>query len=153
MPAGRIEGLDVRAFSVPTDAPESDGTLAWDHTVMVLVQVRGAGQAGLGYTYASRGAGLLVQDVLARSVVGADVLSPGACYQAMGRQLRNLGRKGLGWMALSAVDAACWDLKARVLGLPLSSLLGAVRPAVDIPGPPSVRRTGYNRPEAVTRPC
>ena len=130
----RIERLDVRAFSIPTDGPEADGTLRWDHTVLVLVLARGAGQVGLGYTYASRAAADLVRHVLSRVVIGADPLSPGACYRAMGVQLRNLGRQGLAWMALSAVDAALWDLKARLLGLPLSVLLGPVRPAVEIYG-------------------
>ncbi|WP_263430299.1 hypothetical protein [Nannocystis pusilla] len=45
----------------------------------------------------------------------------------MSRALRNTGRPGLGWMALSAVDVALWDLKAKLLGVPLAALLG--RPA------------------------
>ena len=32
-----VESLDVAVYTVPTDAPEADGTLAWDHTTMVLV--------------------------------------------------------------------------------------------------------------------
>ena len=41
--------------------------------------------------------------------------------------IRNLGRPGVASMAISAVDAALWDLKARLLDLPLVTLLGAVR--------------------------
>ena len=134
MPGERIERIEVRVFSVPTDAPESDGTARWDRTTMVLVRAHGAGRTGLGYTYAARAAGTLISDTLSRCAVGQDLHAPGAVFQAMGRELRNLGRRGLGWMALSAVDAAVWDLKARVLGLPLSTLLGAVRPSVGVYG-------------------
>lgn len=134
MPGERIQRLEVRVFSVPTDAPESDGTARWDRTVLVLVRAHGGGRVGLGYTYAARAAGELIREALAPCVEGADLHSPPAVFQAMGRQLRNLGRRGLGWMALSAVDAALWDLKARVLGLSLPALLGAVRPAVDLYG-------------------
>ncbi len=134
MSGERIDRIDVRVFTVPTDAPESDGTARWDHTTMVLVRAHGAGQVGLGYPYAARAAGELIQHTLGRCAVGADPMSPSAVFQAMGRQLRNLGRPGLGWMALSAVDAALWDLKARVLGVSLPALLGAVRRGVDVYG-------------------
>jgi hypothetical protein len=36
--------------------------------------------------------------------------------------------------AISAVDVALWDLKARILGLPLHHLLGAVRDSVPVDG-------------------
>ncbi|HTS80288.1 MAG TPA: enolase C-terminal domain-like protein [Myxococcaceae bacterium] len=130
----RIERLEVRVFSVPTDSPESDGTARWDHTVLVLVEAHGAGEVGIGYTYTARAAGTLIRDDLRPCALGADLHSPSGVFQAMGRRLRNLGRRGLGWMALSAVDAALWDLNARVLRLPLSVLLGAVRPAVPVYG-------------------
>jgi L-alanine-DL-glutamate epimerase-like enolase superfamily enzyme len=130
----RIERLDVRVFSIPTDAPESDGTARWTETTMVLVQVHGGGRVGLGYTYAARAAAELIRHTLSRCAMGREVHSPSAVFQAMGRELRNLGRRGLGWMALSAVDAALWDLKARLLGVSLGTLLGAVRPTVDVYG-------------------
>jgi L-alanine-DL-glutamate epimerase-like enolase superfamily enzyme len=134
VPGERIERIDVRVFTLPTDAPESDGTARWSETTLVLVQAHGAGKVGLGYTYAARAAGALIQQTLARCAVGREVHSPAAVYQAMGRELRNLGRRGLGWMALSAVDAALWDLKARVLGVSLGALLGAVRSHVPVYG-------------------
>ena len=48
--------------------------------------------------------------------------------------IRNLGRPGISSMAIAAVDNALWDLKARILDLPLVSLLGQVRTAVPIYG-------------------
>jgi L-alanine-DL-glutamate epimerase-like enolase superfamily enzyme len=47
---------------------------------------------------------------------------------------RNLGRAGIVSMAISAVDVALWDLKARLLNLPLVTLLGPVRKSVPIYG-------------------
>src|SRR5205823_12411941 len=46
----------------------------------------------------------------------------------------NLGRPGIVSMAISAVDSALWDLKARLLDLPLITLLGAAREAVQVYG-------------------
>ena len=48
--------------------------------------------------------------------------------------IRNLGRPGICSMAISAVDTALWDLKARLLDLPLVSLFGQVRDAMPIYG-------------------
>src|SRR5262249_46324337 len=48
--------------------------------------------------------------------------------------LRNTGRPGLGFCALSAVDVALWDLKARVLGVPLVELVDAAHDEVPIYG-------------------
>ena len=52
----------------------------------------------------------------------------------MARAVRNLGRPGVAAMAIRAVDVALWDLKARLLGLPLATLLGAVHEQVPIYG-------------------
>ena len=47
-----VDRLDVSAFTIPTDGPESDGTLEWDSTTIVVVEAHGGGETGLGYTYA-----------------------------------------------------------------------------------------------------
>jgi L-alanine-DL-glutamate epimerase-like enolase superfamily enzyme len=57
-----------------------------------------------------------------------------ANWNAMVSRTRNLGRPGVVSMAISAVDAALWDLKARLLDLPLVNLLGSVRESVPIYG-------------------
>src|SRR6185295_7261086 len=48
--------------------------------------------------------------------------------------VRNLGRPGICSMAISAVDTALWDLKAKLLGLPLVRLFGQMREAMPIYG-------------------
>lgn len=122
-----IETLTVSSYTLPTDFPESDGTLEWGKTTLVLVEVRAGGKCGLGYTYAGDAAALLIRDTLANAVVELDAMSPPAAYAAMWRRIRNLGRPGICSMAISAVDCALWDLKARLLDVPLVTLLGQVR--------------------------
>jgi L-alanine-DL-glutamate epimerase-like enolase superfamily enzyme len=67
-------------------------------------------------------------------VLGADALDVGAAFDGMVKAVRNAGRPGAVGYAISAVDVALWDLKARLLGLPLHRLLGAVREEVPVYG-------------------
>jgi L-alanine-DL-glutamate epimerase-like enolase superfamily enzyme len=129
-----IEGLDVSAFVVPTDFPEADGTLAWDKTTLVVVEATGGGIHSLGYTYADTATSHLIKDFLTPVVIGRDAMAVPAAWAAMVYAIRNLGRPGIVSMAISAVDAALWDLKARLLDLPLVTLLGAVREGVPVYG-------------------
>ena len=129
-----IDFVTVSAYTVPTDLPESDGTLEWDSTTLVLVQIKAGGKEGLGYTYAGTVAATLIRDTLSEVVKGRDAMSPGAAYLAMWRRIRNLGRPGICSMAISALDCAVWDLKARLLNVPLVTLLGQVRAGVPVYG-------------------
>ena len=129
-----IDRLEVSTFTIPTDYHESDGTLQWTKTTLVLVQAYAGGKRGLGYTYADESVATLVHKKLAEVIQGADALSPSSAYMAMWRQIRNLGRPGICSMAISAVDCALWDLKARLLDLPLVTLLGQVRQGARIYG-------------------
>lgn len=129
-----IDECRISAYTIPTDRPESDGTFAWDSTTMVLVQARAGGRTGLGYTYAPAAAGVLAHDELAPVVVGLDAMALPAAWDAMVDAVRNAGRPGIAATAVSAVDAALWDLKARLLDVPLVTLLGAARPGVAVYG-------------------
>lgn len=101
---------------------------------MVVVTVGAADQRGLGYTYADDATSILIKNVLGSVVKGMDALSPVAAYMAMWRRIRNLGRPGICSMAISAVDCALWDLKAKLLDVPLVTLLGQVRDGADVYG-------------------
>jgi L-alanine-DL-glutamate epimerase-like enolase superfamily enzyme len=129
-----VEQLEVAAYEVPTDAPEADGTLAWDSTTIVVVHAHGAGEIGLGYTYADVSTAKLVESKLAGVVCGRDALSPQGAWSAMVGAVRNLGRQGIASMAIAAVDCALWDLKARLLSLPLCKLLGMAEDSVPVYG-------------------
>jgi L-alanine-DL-glutamate epimerase-like enolase superfamily enzyme len=124
----------VSVYTVPTDGPESDGTLEWTSTTIVIVDVTAAGTSGLGYTYGHRAIATLITDTLLPLVKGSDAMAVAGNWIAMTRAIRNQGRPGLASMAIAAVDAALWDLKAKLLGVPLVTLLGACRDAVPIYG-------------------
>lgn len=130
----KIDSLTVTAFEVPTDAPESDGTFAWDSTTMILVEATAGGITGLGYTYAGPAAGLLASTTLSQAVLGLNALHTGAAFSAMMQAVRNLGRDGIAATAISAVDAALWDLKGGLLGLPVADLLGRVHAGLPLYG-------------------
>jgi len=129
-----IESVEVSAYSIPTDAPESDGTLTWDSTVLVLVGVRAGGLVGTGYTYAGTAAATVVRSMLADVITGEDALQPPARWAAMQHAVRNMGKPGVVATAVSAVDIALWDLRARLLDEPLTVTLGAVHDATPIYG-------------------
>jgi L-alanine-DL-glutamate epimerase-like enolase superfamily enzyme len=129
-----VDRVDAAAYVVPTDAPESDGTLEWDHTTLVVVHVSGGGCTGMGYTYAHASAAVLARTLLADAVAGISALDVPAGWIAMTRAVRNLGRRGIAATAIAAVDMALWDLKARLLSVPLVGLIGGVREAIPLYG-------------------
>ncbi len=129
-----IERLDVSTYRVPTDAPEADGTFAWDSTTMVVVQARAGRSIGIGWTYAPAACAALITELLRPAVLGLSAFDVGHTAASMLQSVRNAGRPGAVGYAISAVDCALWDLKARLLDLPLHRLLGAVRDTVPIYG-------------------
>ncbi|WP_100497899.1 enolase C-terminal domain-like protein [Geodermatophilus chilensis] len=131
---GRVDSVVCSAYTLPTDRPESDGTLRWDSTTIVVVEVRGGGATGLGYSYTDAAAAELVDRVLAPVVTGRPIVDTGRSWAAMVDALRNIGRPGLGSAALSAVDIALWDLKACLLETSVAALTPAFHDAVPVYG-------------------
>ncbi len=129
-----VEKVATGTYTVPTDQPESDGTLEWQATTMVTAEVRAGGTTGLGWTYASRASQTVIEDLLSEAVVGTDLLDTAASHERMVRACRNIGRPGVVSCAVSAVDIALWDCKARHLGVPLADLFGRCADGVAIYG-------------------
>lgn len=129
-----ITGGSINFYTIPTDAPEADGTFSWNSTSMVLVQLESGAVKGLGYTYAGFGTAAVAHTLLKGIVLGANVLLHGAILQRMLRQVRNFGETGVAMMAISAIDNALWDLRARLLGVPLVGLIGQVRGGIPVYG-------------------
>jgi L-alanine-DL-glutamate epimerase-like enolase superfamily enzyme len=132
-----VDDVTVHAFDIPVDGPdgkEQDGTLTWESVTLILVEAAAGGHTGIGYTYGAVATAALAESKLASTVRGADAMAPPAAWRQMIVQLRNAGQPGIGAMAVSAVDIALWDLKARLLGQPLFRLLPAFRDEVPVYG-------------------
>ncbi len=130
-----IRSLSVQTYRVPTEGgPESDGTIVWDATTMVFVRVEAGDAYGIGYSYADGSTATLIRETLHDVVIGTDAGDTTKTWAAMGAKVRNLGRDGIASMAISAVDVALWDLRAKLLGAPVCALLGMARHDVPVYG-------------------
>jgi L-alanine-DL-glutamate epimerase-like enolase superfamily enzyme len=129
-----ITDVEARAYTIPTDQPEADGTLSWNSTTMVMAIVADGDETGLGWTYAGAGAVNVIHDQLAPTLIGSDTAEIPRLAADMARACRNLGRPGLAACAISAVDIALWDLRARQLNLSLVDLFGRARTSVPVYG-------------------
>jgi L-alanine-DL-glutamate epimerase-like enolase superfamily enzyme len=126
-----VERVQVSALTLATkDQPESDGTTAWNATTMILVECSAQGVTGIGYSYSHLATAKVVDDVLVPCVRGLPVEATGEAHARMQGAVRNYGREGIAAAAISAVDVALWDLKARLLESSLGALLGFSRRAV-----------------------
>jgi L-alanine-DL-glutamate epimerase-like enolase superfamily enzyme len=129
-----IGKVSAAAYTIPTDKPEADGTMYWESTTLIVVEVEAGGRTGLGCTYTGESIVALISGKLAEKVRGRDAMDPPGAALDMRRAVRNMGREGLAATAISAIDIALWDLKAKLLDLPLALLLGRYRDAVPIYG-------------------
>ena len=129
-----IESVHAVAYTIPTDAPESDGTLEWAETTIVIARISAGGVEGLGYTYADATAAALIDSRLAEVIRGLPAFEIPRAFVRMNQSVRNVGHAGIAATAISAVDVALWDLKCKLLGLSLVDLLGSVRDGIEIYG-------------------
>jgi L-alanine-DL-glutamate epimerase-like enolase superfamily enzyme len=129
-----IDRVTTAVYRFPTPEPEADGTLQWDATTAVTVTLHAGGQTGLGWTYSTGAAAAVIGEHLAAAVHDRDAFDVAGGWAAMHRACRNLGTKGLVMQAISAVDIAWWDLKARLLDVSLVGLMGRCRDAVPVYG-------------------
>ena len=102
------------------------GETAYRFPEWLVVEVELAnGHVGLGNAgLAPRLAASVVDAYLKPVVVGARVADLESTWQRMYRSIVAFGRKGVGMVAVSAVDLALWDAYARTLGVPVYDLLG-----------------------------
>jgi L-alanine-DL-glutamate epimerase-like enolase superfamily enzyme len=122
--------MAISVWRIPTETPESDGTLAWCSTTVVVVELEAAAHSGIGWTYSSAGAAAAAAELLEPCVLGRDVGAIGEIELDMARAVRNVGTAGIAGSAIAAVDFALWDLRGRLLDCSVVELIGRVRDAV-----------------------
>ncbi|MGI8768325.1 MAG: enolase C-terminal domain-like protein [Propionibacteriaceae bacterium] len=130
----RITSLTANVYTVPTERPEADGTATWNSTTMIIVTVAAGDTKGVGWTYGPAAVADVVTDTFHDIVVGTDPCAIPGTWAAMVAAVRNSTRAGVCGYAVSAVDVALWDLKARLADLPLADLWGRCRPSADVYG-------------------
>jgi L-alanine-DL-glutamate epimerase-like enolase superfamily enzyme len=139
----RVQQLHVSAYKIPTDAPEADGTAEWNSTTLVFVRIEAGGESGIGYSFADEATAFFINKTLKDVIIGENALDIPGINLRLTRQIRNSGTCGITMMAISAVDNALWDLKAKIMNLPLCCLFGQVRQEMLIYG--SGGFTSYDR--------
>ena len=130
----RIEKVEVSAYKIPTEQRESDGTLEWDSTTIVITEISAGGNSGIGYTYSHQSAAELIKTKLSKLIINSNAMDISLNWNNMQKAIRNLGRPGIVSSAISAVDIALWDLKSKILQIPIVTLMGQVHNAAPIYG-------------------
>jgi L-alanine-DL-glutamate epimerase-like enolase superfamily enzyme len=120
-----VEKVDVSAYTIPTDAPEGDGTFRWDSTTLVLCEIRAGNQTGLGYTYGNQATASVADQLASKCLLHRPALDIPRLHLSMLEKVRNDGSRGIASMAISALDVGLWDLKAKLMGVSLIDLFGA----------------------------
>ena len=123
-------------YRVPLPVALSDSTHGTIRSFdLVTVRLRdAAGVEGVGYTYTVGAGGAAVHALVARDLApllaGREAERIEELWQAMWWALHYGGRGGAQALAISAVDIALWDLRARRQEAPLWRVLGGFDPRV-----------------------
>ena len=125
-----VTKVDVAGYTVPTDAPEGDGTLRWDSTTLIVCEVHAADQIGLGFTYGNQAAAVVAHHLAEKCLLAKSTTEIPSLHRSMLALVRNDGSRGIAAMAISALDIALWDLKAKLLRSSVIDLLGAAHTSV-----------------------
>src|SRR5258708_1771582 len=131
-----IREVAAKHYAIPLPVALSDSTHGTIKGFeLVTARVRDAqGAEGTGYTYTVGAGGAAVHALVARDLAPllsgreADLIESHG--QAMWWALHYGGRGGAQALAMSAVDIALWDLRARRQGAPLWRVLGGFDPRV-----------------------
>ena len=132
----KIKKIDVHLVSEAVGGNLADSTRKVETIGFLIVRVTtDQGLEGIGVTYHEVGGEAtreLILRTIAPALIGRDPLETDAIWNDMVPYLRGVGRKGLTFCALSAVDIALWDLKGKIVDLPLYRLLGSNRTEVPV---------------------
>src|SRR5882762_2151575 len=125
-----VKTIDTGLYRIPLTVSLSDSTHGKINAFeLVTCRVRDtAGAEGVGYTYTVGRNGGAIADTLRREIPGLiegrEADDTEAIWHHVWWALHYGGRGGPPVLALSALDIALWDLKARRANVPLFRLLG-----------------------------
>ena len=126
----KITGVKARLFKVPLDEVLVDakhGAHSHFHLITATITLSD-GRIATGYTYNGGRGGVATAAVithdLANLLIGEDASDVEGLYQKMQWHLHYVGRGGIVSFAISAIDIALWDLRAKAAALPLWKLTG-----------------------------
>lgn len=132
----RIGKVVVHLVSLPVRGGFADATRKVESVGYTVVRiVTDQGLEGIGVTYHEVGGEAtkaLIDRNMAPRLLGRDPLETEVIWQDFFGYLRGVGRKGLMFCALSAIDIALWDLKGKIVGLPLYRMLGGNQTRVPV---------------------
>jgi L-alanine-DL-glutamate epimerase-like enolase superfamily enzyme len=126
----KIKRIDTGLYRIPLETVLSDSTHGtMTHFELITVRIHNEdGAEGMGYTFTvgANGSAILAQIVrdLTPMLIGQEADRIEVLWQRMWWKLHYGGRGGSAAFAMSAVDTALWDLKARMREEPLWRLLG-----------------------------
>ncbi len=131
----RIQSIRAHALSVPLtiDVPGA-GKYQESFGCCVVEVETDDGVIGHGLTGITQEQAIapIVAQVIAPALVGTDPLAHEARWEQMYWLMSSRGQTGYAQHAVAAVDIALWDIKGRVLGLPIWRLLGGARNSVPV---------------------
>lgn len=132
----KIAKVEVSLVSQPVTTGAADATRKVETIGFLIVKLTtDQGLEGFGVTYHEVGGEatqVLIEENIKDKLIGRDPFETDAFLNEMSAYLRGVGRKGLMWCALSAVDIAMWDLKGKITGLPVCKLIGGNRNKVEV---------------------
>jgi len=130
----RVSAVTAITCDVPLPRPIIMGEIRFDSREYVIVRIEtDAGISGIGFGMTrSSPVASIVERSLAPHLIGTDPLLTEAHWESLYYRNLPMGQRGMFMRALSAVDIALWDLKARAAGLPLWQLIGGARTRVPI---------------------
>lgn len=136
----RIEQVKISLAFLPLATPVSDAKVLTGRqkplteVAIIFAEIRTLdGFEGVGFSYSkrARGQGIYAHaKEIANNLLGEDPNDIDKIYTKLQWAGASVGRSGMAVQAISPIDIALWDMKAKRAKLPLAKLLGAHRDSV-----------------------